>query len=62
MASQRREPFAGLRVNKLPHSKAGFRRHQGKTTRKKRRRDPSTTRPDAPQCGAGEKIGSLRSG
>jgi len=35
---------------------------QSSQRRESRRRDPSTPRPDAPDCGAKEKIGPLRSG
>jgi len=44
------------------HREKRRREKQKKKTEEKQKRDPSTARPDAPNYGAEEKIGSLRSG
>src|SRR5208337_2665940 len=50
----------GLLGDGVDCAESGARKAVGRA-QEKRRRDPSTTRPDAPQFGAEEKVGSLRS-
>jgi hypothetical protein len=64
MNRERRDISDKRSGNEEKELKTTQRRRDSQRRRKRegRRRDPSTTRPDAPNCGAKEKVGPLRSG